>query len=390
MSHHFRPTRATIDISALRHNLQQVRRLAPKSRVMAVIKANGYGHGLLTVAKALHQADGFAVASLDEALQLRQAGFLHPILLLEGVYSEAEWCWVFQHRIDTVIHHFQQLETLDQAWRNRNHLNKPQNPNPKVAAKNAKNPSPAANGYGYPTLWIKCDTGMHRLGFAADEVPALNQRLQQWSGLNTVWMSHFATADEDLSFARQQLDCFLQLVPQQAAKSMANSAAIQNLPESHFHWVRPGIMLYGAADNRLINTTDISHFKPAMTFETQVIALKPLHPGECVGYGCDFTASKTMLLAVLAVGYGDGYPRTVANHPDASVSYHHQRLPIVGRISMDMMTVDASSVAKQIHVGDWVELWGKHLPVQEVAKWAQTISYELVTGLTQRVPRISR
>jgi len=345
---------------------------------MAVIKANGYGHGLLTVAEALHQADGFAVASLDEALQLRQAGFLHPILLLEGVYSASEWSLVFQHRIDTVVHHFQQLDSLEQA------LQKHQK-NRKNHTKNAKIPSPATS---FPAIWVKCDSGMHRLGFLPEEVPTLKQRLAQWSGLNPVWMSHFATADEDLTFAQAQLQQFLQLAPTTADKSIANSAAIQNLPDSHLDWVRPGIMLYGAAQVTQA-AQDISHFKPVMTFESQVIALKKLQPGDCVGYGCDFVASKEMQLAVLAVGYGDGYLRQIANHPEASVAYQDQRLPIVGRISMDMLTVDASSVAEQIQLGDWVELWGKQLPVQTVASWADTITYELLCGITQRVPRIS-
>lgn len=382
MSFRFRPIRAQIELSALRHNLQQVRRLAPKSRVLAVIKANGYGHGLLTVAEALHQADGFAVASIDEALQLRQAGFLHPILLLEGVFSETEWPLVFQHRIDTVVHHFQQLDSLEQAWQKHKTKNK------KNRAKNAKIPSPALITHGFPSIWVKCDSGMHRLGFLPEEVPTLKQRLAQWSGLNPVWMSHFATADEDLTFAQAQLQQFLQLASTTADKSIANSAAIQNLPDSHLDWVRPGIMLYGVAQVTQA-AQDISHFKPVMTFESQVIALKKLQPGDCIGYGCDFVASKEMQLAVLAVGYGDGYLRQIANHPEASVAYQGQRLPIVGRISMDMLTVDVSSVAEQIQLGDWVELWGRQLPVQEVANWANTISYELLCGLTQRVPRIA-
>jgi len=357
----FRPIRARIDLAALKHNLKQVRRLAPKSRVMAVIKANGYGHGLLTVAKALNQADGFAVASLDEAIQLRQAGFLHPILLLEGVFSESEWQWVLQHRLDAVVHHREQLESL----------------------KNLKIPSPAQS----PTLWVKVDTGMHRLGFLPSEVPEVKKALKDWP--NQIWMSHFATADENLDFAKQQLEQFLFLSTEKHPKSIANSAAIQSIPESHLDWVRPGIMLYGAAEDiqSTQRTQDISPFKPVMHLEAQVIALKQLQAGDCVGYGCSYVANSPVLMAVLAAGYGDGYLRQIANHPDARVAFQHYRLPIIGRISMDMMTVDATAVAIQIQVGDWVQLWGDQISVQEVAGWAQTIPYELLCGITQRVPR---
>jgi len=377
MSDSFRPIRARIDLSALQNNLQQVSKLAPNSKILAVIKANGYGHGLLTVAKALSQADGFAVASLDEAIKLRQAGFLHPILLLEGVFSEAEWRFVLHYRLDTVIHHFQQLEWFIKI-RQTNAIHAP----------TVKIPSPALTKSRLPSIWLKCDTGMHRLGFLAQEMFALKQQLMQLEKVHTVWMSHFATADEDLSFAQAQLQQFLQQVPAEGLKSFANSAAIQHLPASQLDWVRPGIMLYGVADENPACDTKVQ-LKPAMIFEAQVIALKKLQPGDCVGYGCDFIAQKPMQLAILAVGYGDGYLRQIANHPKASVFYQGQCLPIVGRVSMDMLTIDVSSVAKQIRLGHWVELWGRNLPVQEVASWANTISYELLCGVAQRVPRMA-
>ncbi|BBP43576.1 alanine racemase [Thiosulfativibrio zosterae] len=353
----YRPVKAFINFEALKSNLKQVRAFAPKSKILAVIKANGYGHGMTRVAEQLSMADAFGVASIDEAIKLRHKGFLHRILLLEGLFCESEFALVIQHRLDFVIHSEHQLD-----WLMRLNHSQPLN------------------------VWVKIDTGMHRLGFLPEHFPKVIKKLQTLKVQpNIITMSHFASAGESTAFTLEQLDCFNSLTQgMNGAKSLANSAAIQNLPAAHFDWVRPGIMLYGAGD--LSTGQQLSPLKPVMTLKTEVTSLKWIEAGESVGYGQTWKATKKSFVGVLAVGYGDGYPRHAVSGTPVLVA--GKRVPLIGRVSMDMITVDLTDLADSVQIGDEAILWGEGLPVDEVAKHASTIAYELLCGVTARVPII--
>lgn len=351
----YRPVKALIDLSALPNNLEVVRSYAPNSKILAIIKSNGYGHGIERVAAQLAKADGFGVACIEEAILLRQKGFLHRIVLLEGLFSEAEWMLAIQHRFDCVVHSYAQLDWLE-------------NVQIKVPL----------------TIWLKVDTGMHRLGFLPEEMPEVIARLNQLTmSVQLYCLSHFASADESASFTHQQLALFQQVTAElNCAKSLANSAAIQCYPESHLDWVRPGIMLYGAC----ATPETVARLQPVMTLASQVIALKWLEVGETVGYGQTWKVTQKSLIAVVAIGYGDGYPRHAPS--GTPVLIHGQRMPLVGRVSMDMITVDVTQLAEQVAIGDEVILWGKGLGVDVIARDSGTIGYELLCGVTQRVPRV--
>lgn len=348
-----RPICAQINLSALRQNLQQVRLLAPESKIWAVIKANGYGHGLERVAHQFSAADGFAVASIDEALLLRQKGFIHRILLLEGVFHANEIKLVEQHHLDMVVHSEHQVNWLLQA-----ELKSPLN------------------------IWLKLDSGMHRLGFAADAfMQSLTKLSHRQPNHQFHCISHFASADESDSFSQYQLSQFNQVTSTlDYVKSFANSAAIQSIPASHFDWVRPGIMLYGAGILPIYR----DRFRAALSFKTRLISLKWVEAGEGVGYGQAWTAPRKTLIGIAAAGYGDGYPRHAPS--GTPVLVNGQRVALVGRVSMDMITVDLTEMANDVNIGDPVLLWGEQLSVDEVAAAAGTIGYELLCGITQRVP----
>jgi len=347
-----RPLRATIHLSALRHNLDVARRHAAHSRVLAVIKANGYGHGMLRVARALEAADGFAVLALQEGIALREAGFTQEILLLEGFFTPDELPLLVQHRISSVIHAQWQMDAL---------LNFP-------------------SALNIP-LWLKVNSGMNRLGFQADEFPAALNTLQQ-AGAKLTLMTHFARADENDGIAGQLTR--LNSLTQQAElpRSMANSAALLCCPETHADWVRPGIMLYGASPLPEYSAMQLG-LQPAMTLSSELIALRKLQAGDEVGYGGTFKAPGDMHIGVVACGYADGYPRHAPT--GTPVLVNGQRSRIVGRVSMDMLTVDLSLIPAA-QIGSPVTLWGQGLPVEEVAAAAGTISYELLCAVAQRVP----
>lgn len=352
----YRPAKAFIHLPALRHNLQEVKRLAPKSKVIAVIKANGYGHGINRVAHQFNCADGFGVACIDEAIVLRQKGFLHRILLLEGLFSEAEIPLVYQHRLDLVVHSEHQLNWL---------LDSPYS--------------------GALNVWIKVDSGMHRLGFAPGNVPQIVNRLENSDkALQIHVMSHLASADESDSFTQQQIGCFDALVKTHAfPASLANSAGLQLYPETHYDWVRPGIMLYGAGDCPGCE----ADLKPVMKLASEITSLKWVKRGEYVGYGNTWQAQRDTCVGVVAIGYGDGYPRHAPS--GTPVVVQGQRVPLIGRVSMDMICVDLTDMADQVAIGDEAILWGNELlSVDEVAKCAGTIGYELLCGVTKRVPMI--
>ncbi|MBO1927974.1 alanine racemase [Thiomicrorhabdus sp. 6S2-11] len=356
----YRPVKAYINLPSLGHNLRLIKKLAPRSKILAVIKANGYGHDICRVAQHLSEADGFAVASIDEALLLRQKGFLHRILLLEGLFSAAELSQVIQNRLDLVIHSQHQLEWLLEHRHD-----------------------------AVINVWIKIDTGMHRLGFHPDAVQSVVQSLLQSSNAYQInLMSHLAVADEQQEqfkqFTHRQIQSFEAHTSNwNFSRSLANSAGILHYPETHFDWVRPGILLYGAGMPKKC----IYDFKPVMRLESQVIALKWVQEGEFIGYGNRWQASKDTYIGVIAVGYGDGYPRHAKDGTPVLVNGH--RVPMIGRVSMDMITVDLSHFVDEVSIGDRAILWGdEQLSVDEVAEWSDTIGYELLTGITQRVPFI--
>lgn len=351
----YRPVKALIHLNALQQNLRQVKIFAPSSKVLAIIKSNGYGHGIERVAAQLAQADGYGVACIDEAIVLRQKGFLHPIVLLEGLFSEAELSIAIQHRLEFAVHSFLQLE-----WLKNSSIKTPLN------------------------IWLKLDTGMHRLGFQVHEIQNVIAELKTLSApVNIHLMSHFASADESEVFTQKQLSVFNQVAENlKCPRSIANSAGVQRYPESHLDWVRPGIMLYGAC----ATSETVPGLKPAMTLMSQIISLKWIETNETVGYGQTWQASRRSLIAVVAIGYGDGYPRHAPS--GTPVLIHGKRMPLVGRVSMDMITVDVTGLANEVVIGDEVILWGQGLPVDVIADACGTIGYELLCGVTQRVPRV--
>ncbi len=352
-----RPVRAIIDIATLRQNLRLAKHHAPKSRVMAVIKANGYGHGLLRVANALGDADGFAVADIDEGLALRQAGHRKPICLLTGFHDPADLNEVLHHDLTVVLHSMHQIDALESAGANQS-----------------------------LRVWVKIDTGMHRVGFALEELDEVLRRLSQLSLVPTCLMSHLANADDrDDPYTCDQLEKFQACCQSHPyPRSLANSAGIMAWKETHFDWVRPGIMLYGLTPLLGCDARELG-LRQAMSFESRLIAVKPLQAGDPVGYGGDWVCPESMVVGVVACGYGDGYLRHAPSGTPLLVDQHPA--PLVGRVSMDMLTVDLRNHPRP-RVGDRVTLWGMSLPADEIAQRAGTIAYELVCGITPRVPRL--
>jgi alanine racemase len=349
--------RAVIDTRALRHNLTTVRERARRARVMAVVKANAYGHGLVPTALALAEADAFAVARLEEGLALRAAGITQPIVLLEGVFSAEQLLAAARHGFELVVHDALQIELLEEM-----------------------------TGAHRFVLWIKIDTGMNRLGFPPQEFAAALARVQrlQPAPLEIRLLTHLACADErDNRKTEQQLGRF------QAATrglgfcvSIANSAAIFGTVQLRCDWVRPGLALYGASPFADSLGQQLG-LEPVMSLETSVIALRQVARGETVGYGGAWTAPRDSRIAIVAAGYGDGLPRNLPGGTPVLVA--GERAPLVGRVSMDMIAVDVSALPA-LHVGTPVVLWGRGLPVEEIARHAGTIPYELLCGVSQRVP----
>lgn len=350
-----RPTYIEIDLNAVRHNLARVKALAPGSSVMAMVKANGYGHGAISVAKALEQATALGVASIDEAIQLREAGFTQPMVLMEGVFSANELDEAARHRFTLIIHHMPQVAMLEQV---------------KVACPFS--------------VWLKVNTGMHRLGIAPDDFAQAYKRLvaaasvQKPIGL----MTHFAESEmTEGAETRQQIDLFNRLVVNLTGpRSLANSAGILAWPEAHGDWVRPGLMLYGASP--ILGKTGGDHgLKPVMTLYSKLIAVSHIKKGAKVGYRGTWTAPEDMLLGVVAAGYGDGYPQfTKSGMP---ILVNGVECALVGRVSMDMLTVDLRH-CPEAKIGDKAILWGKGLPVEVLAQHANTSAHEIFTRITSR------
>jgi alanine racemase len=353
------PAYATIDLNAVRHNLGQIKQLTPQAKIMAVIKANAYGHGLTRIAKALKHADALAVARIDEAIQLRQAGVNQRILVLQGFGKQAELDAVDTFRLDSVIHSVHQINLLEN--------------NEKADRLN---------------LWLKIDTGMNRLGFKPeqfrDAYSRLRQCLKQNRSVNL--MTHLAAAD-DLGnpFTGEQIRLFTQLTEGlPGERSMASSAGIIAWPETYGDWVRPGLMLYGISPFSGQTGCTIG-LLPVMNLHSRLIAVKQVKQGEYIGYGNAWLCRQDTRVGIAAIGYGDGYPRYMKS--GAPVLVNGQRAALIGRVSMDMITLDLSKQALA-KPGDPVTLWGEGLAVEEIANWADTIPYTLVCGITERVTKL--
>ena len=356
-----RPTSATIHTDALRHNLRVIRARAPNSRVMAVVKADGYGHGLERVARALQGADAFGVAALSDAERLRAAGLSQPIVLLSGFDEPDDLPQLRRLNVETVVHHASQIEMLAQA------------------------------APGEPIrCWLKIDSGMHRLGFAPEQVRDVHARLAAMPAVadDIVLMNHFASSDEfdggrpGGRQTREQLRVFAEATAGlPGVRSLANSAAVLGWPDAHADWVRAGGALYGICVMEGASGADFG-LRPAMTLATRLIAVNRIRKGERIGYSATWECPEDMPVGVAAIGYGDGYPRNVPAGTPVLVNGH--RADIIGRVSMDLMTIDLRT-QPDARPGDPVLLWGEGLPVEAIASAAGSIGYELVCSITRRV-----
>jgi alanine racemase len=349
-----RPITARIDLSALRHNHRVLRARVGQAKIWSVLKANAYGHGVLEAAQALaSEADGFALLNLEDAVLLRQAGLTQPILLIEGFFDPAELPTFSALSLTPVLHRMDQVAAV-------------------VAA-------------GSPlSVYLKLNTGMNRLGLSAQDFPAALAALKAAPTIHTITlMTHFADADGQ--GVRDPLSRFLTITQGAGLPvSLANSASLLRFPETHGDWVRPGIALYGASPMPGLQSALDLKLKPVMTLGSELIAERVIAAGESVGYGGSFTASVSMRMGIVACGYADGYPRHAGTGTPILVGGVRTRT--LGRVSMDMLAVDLTP-CPQAGVGTPVVLWGEGLPADEVAEAAGTISYELLTALTPRVPR---
>lgn len=353
-----RPVIATIDLQALGHNLQVVRRAAPKSKVWSVVKANAYGHGLDRVWRALGTTDGFAMLNLEEAILLRERGWKGPILMLEGFFHADELPLYDKYRLTTSLHSNWQINALQ----------------------NARLQAPL-------DIYLKVNSGMNRLGFMPERVYTAWQQLRSLANVGEITlMSHFAEAERMDGVTQPMARIEQAAEGLDAPRSLANSAATLWHPQTHFDWVRPGIVLYGASPSGVWQDVATSGIRPVMTLSSEIIAVQTLKAGEAVGYGCRYRASAECRIGVVACGYADGYPRIV---PSATpVMVEGVRTGIVGAVSMDMLTIDLTP-CPQAGIGSPVELWGNAVKIDEVAAAAGTVGYELMCALAPRVPVVT-
>lgn len=353
-----RPTIATVCLSAISENLKTAQRLAPESKIMAVIKGNAYGHGMVEIARELQeQVPAFAVAFIDEAVKLRAAGISRPILVLQGSSNPSDVAEAADKDFWLMLHSQQQVQRI----------------------LSASIPKPV-------TVWVKVDTGMNRLGLNEPEIDDAFKKLSASVNVHAemVLCSHLACADE----ADNQMT--INQIRQSKAYaqkfdlplSLANSAGIMSWPQSHAQWNRPGYMLYGNAPMQAAQEPGAALI-PAMSMESRIISIRDISTGQGVGYGQKWLAKRPSKVATIPIGYADGYPRHAKN--GCPVLVNGQRASLVGRVSMDMISVDLSGL-ERVEVGDPVELWGRNLSVNEVAVNAETIGYEILAGLTGRVP----
>jgi alanine racemase len=350
-----RPLSATIHTAALANNLAVARRHAPKSKIWAVVKANAYGHGLARAFPGLRATDGFGLLDLEEAVKLRELGWAGPILLLEGFFRPTDIDVIDRYSLSTAVHCDEQLRMLEMA-----RLSKPVN------------------------IQLKMNSGMNRLGYTPERFRAAWERARAVQGVGQITlMTHFADADGPRG-VDYQLEAFERGAEGIAgARSLANSAATLWHPDSHFDWVRPGIILYGASPSG--KTADIkgTGLRPAMTLASELIGVQAVAAGQTVGYGSLFSATSPMRIGVVACGYADGYPRIAPEGTPIIVDGVMTR--VIGRVSMDMLTVDLTP-CPNAGIGARVELWGAKLPIDDVAAACGTIGYELMCAVAPRVP----
>lgn len=341
-----RPARVRISLSHLVHNCKQARARAPDSSLMAVIKADAYGHGALACARALRgEADAFAVATLGEALELRDGGIRDPITVLHGVREPRELASAIGQNLCLVVHDGEQVALLERA---------------------------TVSGMG-PRLWLKVNTGMNRLGINPEQAESCLAKLQalSWHPGPVGLMTHLACADEPGdATTRAQLDRLAE-VSGTGERSAANSAAVLRYPESHLDWTRPGLMLYGVTPPHC----PPADLRPVMTLEAPLLAVRDCRAGERLGYGAAYTCTSDMRVGLVEAGYADGYPH--ASNGRTEVAIGAERFPTLGRVSMDLIAVDLTG--SDATTGDWVELWGPRVPVQGIAGKSGTIAYELLT-----------
>lgn len=362
----------TIKPKAITHNLNQVKKLASQSKVLAMVKSNAYGHGIAAVLPALQQADGIGVATLIEALEARQLGWDKTIGLIEGAFTADEWQQAIDQGISCVIHHDQQLQ-----W----------------ALDNIPLSDSATR-----VVWLKYNTGMNRLGFNAEDVMVAAKRLYE-AGYQLILTTHFANADDHshplnaLQIQRfsDVLSTLQATIGADIKGSLCNSAGIVNFSEHHYDWVRPGIILYGSAPVIDKNSNELG-LQPAMEFSAQIMALQTVTAGDAIGYGSRWTAQQDTKTALVSIGYGDGYPRVVSEDAYVSVidtiNQQSYRCAVLGRVAMDMIVIDVSTVPENAALNSKVILWGDAPHVDEVAIHADTISYELLCRLSVRPNRI--
>lgn len=352
-----RPVFAGLDLPALKNNLAIVRRAAPGAKIWSVVKANAYGHGIDRIWNALGTTDGFALLNLEEAILLRERGWKGPILMLEGFFHADDLPLYDQYRLTTSVHSNWQLKAIQ----------------------NARLRAPL-------DIYLKVNSGMNRLGFAPDRVNSVQQQLRAMTNVGDITlMSHFADADSPggideamrrIEQAAEGLDC---------PRSLANSAASLWHPETHFDWIRPGIVLYGASPSGRWQDVANSGLKPVMALRSEIIAVQNLKAGDAVGYGGTYKASREQRIGIVACGYADGYPRIAPEGTPVLVD--GIRTGIVGRVSMDMLTVDLTP-CPQAGIGTPVELWGKEIKIDDVASVCGTVGYELMCAVAPRVPFI--
>lgn len=350
--------KAEINLNALVHNFNMMKACSPRSKIIAVVKGNAYGHDAAIVAKTLKQADAFAVARIEEAITLRQAGITQPIILLEGCFCREDLEIASRNQLQPVIHHAGQLADVISAP-----LLQPLR------------------------VWLKIDTGMHRIGVFPDQVAHYVAQLSHSQNVigDVGFVSHFYQADElSQPTTLQQLETFIRATAGfPGEKSLSNSAGVLYWSDAHFDWIRPGIALYGISP-RSDSTGIAEGLQPVMTLKSSLIAVRSHKAGESIGYSGHWVAEQDTRIGVVAMGYGDGYPRMAPT--GTPVLVNGRKVPVVGRVSMDMMTVDLGSDSHD-QVGDEVVLWGNGLPAEEVARHIGTIAYELVIKITGRVQR---
>jgi alanine racemase len=351
-----RPAKITINLAALQHNLQQVRELAPGCSILAMVKSNAYGHGIERISLALPDAEALGVASVEEGMHLRQVGVKNSIVLMEGLFYADELQEAIDNQFTLVVHQLSQVEMLEKA----------------------SNIQPVS-------VWLKIDTGMHRLGCEPNEALNMYLRLMNCPAVKKPigLMTHFAdSASLDRAPTLQQIELFNNVTQNlEGPRSMSNSGGILAWPSAHADWVRPGIMLYGASP--LPGHRGVEHhLQPVMSLCSELIATHHLTKGARIGYGGTWVCPEDMRIGVVAIGYGDGYPLHAKN--GTPVLVNGRPCPLVGRVSMDMLTVDLRT-QPEAKVGDPVLLWGPGLPVEVIAEHSDTSGYELLTRITQRV-----